>query len=574
MAANSPTIGAPDLGHYLRPLRRHRGLILLCVLLGLLLGAAYAAVVKPAYTSVTKVLVQTDATDTGQSVTGGRTQSAALNMDTETQILKSTEVASRAQAILHTTTSPSALLKKVSVSVPPNTSILKIGFKAHSTAAADAGAKAFAEAYLENRAATAQNYLNRQIDAAKKQISSDRKSLAAATRRVDSLAQGSPARQDALAEQTTDQATVTRDNVALAGLTSTVLHPGRIASPAGPGGSSPNRTRVIAVLTGLVVGLLIGLIAAFIRERMAKRIRSLDDLERLGIPVIAEVTAPNRREGGRKERGEREASAQLRAEQRVAAAIGRGLTERGGSIYLAALSPRAVEHRVGERLANEMARFGSATEVILYDSTAAELEQSVLANDGLDLEPVPARSEQVQPEPPQADPAEAAQAQTEPARAEAGLGWPTPATATVTAPEPTSSLVRTVAEPLEQQVEPIQLARIDHRPPPILRRVRLALGRARYVILEGTDALADSEPYILGSLADVTVLVVEAGVTTREQLADVVEQLEVTPSELIGAMLWRPRSTPRRSPEPTETQASKRRAVRDAEKTGGSGQAR
>jgi capsular polysaccharide biosynthesis protein len=573
MAVNTSTVGAPDLGHYLRPLRRHRALIMLCTLIGLVLGAAYAAVLHPAYTSVTKVLVQTDATDNSANVVNGRTQSSALNMDTETQILKSTEVAARAQAILHTTTSPSALLAKVSVSVPPNTSVLKISYQGHSTAAATAGAKAFAEAYLENRAATSQGFLNREISAAKQQVNADRKSLVAATRRVDTLPTSSPAKQDALAEQSTDQATVTHDSTALSGLTSTVIHPGRIVAPAGPGGSSPNRTREIAVLTGLMAGLLVGVVGAFLRERMAKRIRSLDDLERLGIPVIAEVIPPNRREGGRKERAEREASAQLRAEQRVAAAVGRGLTERGGSIYIAALSPRTVEHRVGERLAKEMARFGSATEVIVYDSTAAELEQSILTSDALDPEPVPVRAESALPDRVPTEPT-----QTEPVRTEAGLGWPTSAMALATAtspepPPPPPSLVRATPEPAEP-VEALELSRIDHRPPPILRRVRLALGRARYVILEGTDVRADSEPYILGSLADVTVLVVEAGVTTREQVADVVEQLEVTPSEIIGAMLWRPRTAPRRPSEPTQRKGSNVSVPRDAEKTGGSGRAR
>jgi capsular polysaccharide biosynthesis protein len=575
MAANSPTMGAPDLGHYLRPLRRHRGLILLCVLIGLIFGTAYAAVLHPAYTSVTKVLVQTDFTDTNANVTGGRTTSSALNMDTETQILKSIEVAIRAQAILHTTTSPSALLSKVTVSVPPNTSVLKIAFKAHSTAAANAGAKAFAEAYLENRAATSQAFLNREISAARKQVNSDRRSLVAATRRVDSLATGSPAKQDALAEQSTDQATVTHDSTILSGYTSTVLHPGRIASPAGPGGSSPNRTRIIAILTGLVVGLLVGFIAAFIRERMAKRIRSMDDLERMGVPVIAEVIVPARREGGgRKERANRDASAQLRAEQRVAAAVGRGLSERGGSIYVAALSPRAVEHRIGERLANEMARFGSTTEVILYDSTAAELEQSILVNESTDPEPFPVRTEPVREESIRPEPVDAQPVDAEPVRTEAGLGWPSASPSLATTTQPAPSLVRAVPEAVVEPAEPGELARIDHRPPPILRRVRLALGRARYVVLEGTDALADSEPYILGSLTDVTLLVVEAGVTTRAQVSDVIEQVEVTPSELIGALLWRAPSASKRTTEPTRRKTSNVSVARDTEPTSGSSRAR
>jgi capsular polysaccharide biosynthesis protein len=542
MAVNSPTMGAPDLGHYMRPLRRHRGLILLCLLIGLVLGGGYAAVLRPAYTSVTKVLVQTDSTDTNANVAGGRTQSAVLNMDTESQLVKSGEVATRAQAILNTTTSPSTLLSRVSVSVPPNTSVLKISYKAHSTLAANAGAKAFAEAYLENRSATSQAYLNRQISAARQQVNSDRKSLVAATRRVLSLPTGSPAKQDALAQQSTDQATVTHDSTVLSTLNSTVVHPGRIVAPAGPGGSSPNRTRLIAVLTGLMVGLLVGLIGAFVRERMAKRIRSIDDLERLGVPVIAEVGVPTRRDGaGRKERANRDASAQLRAEQRVAAAVGRGLSERGGSIYIAALSPRAAEHRFSERLAREMARFGSTTEVILYDSTAAELEQAILTDEAVDREvaaPVTTSSE-------------------------AGLGWPT--SSSETAP----SLVGSAPEP-ERQIE----YAVDRRPPPILRRVRLALGRARYVVLEGTDVLADSEPYILGSLADVTVLVIEAGVTTRQQLADVVEQIEVTPSELLGAMLWRPPSAPKQAAESGRRKGSNVSVTRDAETAGGSSRAR
>lgn len=544
MAVNGPIMGAPDLGHYLRPLRRHRALILLCTIIGLVLGTAVAVLVRPSYTSVTKVLVQTDSTDTNANVVGGRTTSAALNMDTETQIVKSSEVAVRAQSILHTTTTPSQLLGRVTVSVPPNTSILKISYKAHSTLIANDGAKAFAEAYLQNRAATSQSFLNREIAATNQQLKGDRKSLADATRRVDSLPTGSPAKQDALAEQSTDQATVTRDSTTLASLRSTVLHPGRIVAPAAPGGSSPNRGRVIAVLTGLVIGLLVGLIGAFVRERMAKRVRSIDDLERLGIPVIAEVAAPSRRDGrGRKVRSDRAASAQLRAEQRVAAAAGRALSERGGSIYLAALSSRAAESRIGERLAREMARFGSTTEVVLYDSTAAELEESILNHDPVEPDEPPSFT----------------------TRSDAGLGWPT----TQSAP-PAGSLVSTAPEP----EDPAELGQLDHRSPQILRRVRLALGRARYVILEGTDVLADSEPYILGSLADVTVLVVEAGLTTRAQVADVVEQIEVTPSELIGALLWRPPSTPKRAAAANHRKASNGRGARDSEPAGGSSRTR
>jgi hypothetical protein len=188
-----------------------------------------------------------------------------------------------------------------------------------------------------------------------------------------------------------------------------------------------------------------------------------------------------------------------------------------------------------------MARFGSTTEVILYDSTAAELEQAILTDEAVDREvaaPVTTSSE-------------------------AGLGWPT--SSSETAP----SLVGSAPEP-ERQIE----YAVDRRPPPILRRVRLALGRARYVVLEGTDVLADSEPYILGSLADVTVLVIEAGVTTRQQLADVVEQIEVTPSELLGAMLWRPPSAPKQAAESGRRKGSNVSVTRDAETAGGSSRAR
>lgn len=62
---------------------------------------------------------------------------------------------------------------------------------------------------------------------------------------------------------------------------------------------------------------------------------------------------------------------------------------------------------------------------------------------------------------------------------------------------------------------------------------------AQFVIIEGEPAATDAQAYILTGLSDAALLIVDPHVTTREDLAEVVDQISVTGSELLGAVMWR-----------------------------------
>lgn len=87
----SPLAATIDTGLYARVLRRGMPLILLPALLAAALGWAIGALVTPAYSAHTRVLV-TQITGLTQ-VSGQRTVDPGLNLDTEAQLVTSNSVA-------------------------------------------------------------------------------------------------------------------------------------------------------------------------------------------------------------------------------------------------------------------------------------------------------------------------------------------------------------------------------------------------------------------------------------------------------------------------------------------------
>src|SRR5690349_4572858 len=128
--------------------RRHWWLVLALVALGVLGAAQFTRMEPKVYESSASVLVQPIGVDT--NVVGGRTK-GDINLDTEAQLVHSTAVATDAGTLLRSTQRPQQLARRVSVEVPPNTSVLVITYSGPSPQAAQSGAHAFAEAYLANR---------------------------------------------------------------------------------------------------------------------------------------------------------------------------------------------------------------------------------------------------------------------------------------------------------------------------------------------------------------------------------------------------------------------------------------
>ena len=125
-----------EFAGYLGVLRRRWWVVLVLACLGILAAGAYIVESPKTYTAVATVNVTATGINQSQggAVAGGRT-SNAVNLDTESQIVKSTTVATIAARTLHSPLTPTALLVNVSVAVPANSSILQVSCQAKSPAA-------------------------------------------------------------------------------------------------------------------------------------------------------------------------------------------------------------------------------------------------------------------------------------------------------------------------------------------------------------------------------------------------------------------------------------------------------
>lgn len=507
MHEQAPLTPEYDLGHYLRPLQRHRRLVVVLVLAGLILGLAYSAIAKRTYVSTARlnVIAAPDAITPPSSVNPQNSRTTGqVNLDTEAQVVKSSSVAVLAQKSLHTTATVGALLKRVTASVPANSTVLAIAYTASSPAKAQAGATAFANAYLANRKATEQSQVTAALTTARKQVAAARATLKQESTVVAHTQLGTPARTYAQALEQTLQNQVNSLNTQINELTTTVVDPGNIISAAQPGVASA-ANRLIPPISGLVLGFIVAMAAVFWREHFDKLVRNSDDLAREGVPLLAELK--NVRGRPTASRLRRDRIDKTRFDQRVASVVAGAFDTDGGVVYVAPVSAEQTHDDVADHLASTLASVGHHVELVRpasIEMAAAESRTTFADADDPDTE--------------QLDPATSL------------LGWPEPEDVA-----PSSDLVtreHATLMPSAHGADPV----------PMSLRIRLeaARRRAQFVIIDGDPAVADAQAYILAGLSDASLLVVDPVMTTRADLAEVVDQISVTPSHLLGAVIWRP----------------------------------
>ena len=276
-----------ELADYTRPLRRRWRWIAIGTALGFVLGLAAAALVHHGYTSTASVAVTP--TDVQQDVNNvnGRTQDV-INLDTEAQLVKSDAVAARVRRVLQGRAPLATIERRVSVTVPPNTTVLRISYTGTSPRGAVAGAQAYATSYLSVRALTATRLLRSQVAAVRKQMSAVAEELALQKAPAVTASERSlrAVRYRALATESTALAKQ------LSILTTKVVTPGSViagaTTPSGNGGRW-----LLFLLSGTMLGFLAGVGCAVVRDRTDTRIRELRDLEDAGIRVFGALDTPS-----------------------------------------------------------------------------------------------------------------------------------------------------------------------------------------------------------------------------------------------------------------------------------------
>jgi capsular polysaccharide biosynthesis protein len=368
------------LGDYAYLLRRRWLSVVAGVVAGLLVAVAYLSLATPTYVSTAHVLVNQTSTDT--TATGARTTGSSVNLDTEAQIVKSIPVAVLAAKSLGaaTTNTPAQLANHVSVTVPPNTTVLDISYSATTATAAQQAAQAFAKAYIANRSATAQASINQQVQQVQNVIDQLAKQRAAITEKLNSTSSPpSPTTRTALLARRDNLDTqLGATGVSLSTLLGTVVVGGTVIvnAPFPTSKTSPNPYLVLP--SGLVVGLILGVALAVLREKSDRRVHRDADIERLfDLPVATSLDAGRTRNLGH--------SLEVQREMQV---LYQTLVAPSPDTTVVTLLVGS-DHRSADELAEVLstisARSGSRT-TLLRSQSLPDGARSAVGSPGLDLE--------------------------------------------------------------------------------------------------------------------------------------------------------------------------------------------
>lgn len=481
------------LGDYVGLLRRQWLPVLLCLLLGVGAALAYVQWAPEEYRSQTSVLVTPTTPDAAADRTAG------INLDTEAQLVTSTETVADAGALLaENDVTVDDLRDRVNVSVPPNTEILDITFTGDTAQQAQLGARAFAQAYLDQRRATAEAALQAEYDALQTRYDAVKALLDEAVRAGRALPADS-------AEAARNERQVQALNDQLANLTSSQNRiqaespsPGRVVTEAPLPRSQSSPDLLIALGAGVLLGLVLGVGVAALRHRADDVIRSPEDLyRRTGVPVTSVLST-------RLHDGEvtilQPLSADGRGYARLRNLVSTSLEESNRRVVLVA-GVRRGGGPVAANLASSLARAGEDVVLVCADvfgDTAAALLPSAPS---------------------------------------AGLAE------VLAGEQPVESVVRRLPgiQGLRILGPGLDVDRADallqtRSPRKLVDRL---LESASYVVIEAPPTTDSPDAQTLANVAELAVLVVESGPTRAREVVDACAQLESMGTPVLGAVIAR-----------------------------------
>ena len=209
-------------------LRRYWALMLICAIGGALAAGLFASTKPASYVASARVLLRPtlgnplapDNASSGQQVT--------IAMQTEATLVDSDPVAALSNPKLTTKWTPGG--GTVHASVPPNTQVLLITFKAKSAKLAQAGAQSVADGYLQYRKAQSAATVKAQTDVLTKQVAAATTKLTAAEKAQTSTSTSTASNATRQIQLLTGQLVSLQDT--LSQLQGTDTAPGSVLSPA------------------------------------------------------------------------------------------------------------------------------------------------------------------------------------------------------------------------------------------------------------------------------------------------------------------------------------------------------
>jgi uncharacterized protein involved in exopolysaccharide biosynthesis/Mrp family chromosome partitioning ATPase len=266
--------------------RRWRVVVVTTVVVGLL-ATAYTARSGASYASQASVVIRPILANSFE----GTTRIDDVGASTEAKVVNSTVVARLAAKRLHENVAdPRKLLSHVTVDNPLGTLILNISFAAGSPEKARTGAQAFADAYLQNRRATAEDTKKRAGDAISRQRDEMTTELNQLNATIAANVVGSDPRTNAEARKSVLLSQISQLEQRNADLQAVDTDPGQVIQPAALPTSPSGLPIVVTLFAAFVFGAILGCVLALVRERTDKRIRSRQSfVDAFGSEPLADI---------------------------------------------------------------------------------------------------------------------------------------------------------------------------------------------------------------------------------------------------------------------------------------------
>lgn len=282
---NTAAPGGHGLPSPLTALRHHLLPIALTYLVVLGAAWAYISSVTPAYTSKAVVLVSpVPGNPLTADAAGASGAQLSVAMETEAGIVTTPAVADLASTTAGRVVPDEG--ERLSVEVPGGTQTVRISFSSESREDAQAGAQAFADAYLAYRGDRAEASQSTRLDRLQAQAESADENL---RRAIDEAGEGDTVTYASQEVQLyADRLAQLNESISTTEVVST--DPGAVLNPADtPEG--PDGVRALWILlAAMFVGLLLGVLFAVLREWRKDLVRESEAFDVQGVPIFAKVS--------------------------------------------------------------------------------------------------------------------------------------------------------------------------------------------------------------------------------------------------------------------------------------------
>jgi succinoglycan biosynthesis transport protein ExoP len=283
-----------SLGDYAAIIKRRWRVVVASALVFMVLGGLYTFKKGVTYTSNSSVVIRPILSD---PFADNRIED--VGADTQAKVLDSTVVATTVAKRLKLDKDPKNLVNRLTVDNPIGTLILNIGFAASTPERAQAGAQAFAEAYLDYRRTNAEETQKRTIAELTAQQATINRNVADASAAIATNPPGSDAATNAEARRSALISQLSDLETQAAATSSIDTKPGEIIRPADLPAPASKSSLITTIFATGVLGTLIGLGLALLRDRTDRGIRSRHDLiEASGREPLAEIPRPRNNAAG------------------------------------------------------------------------------------------------------------------------------------------------------------------------------------------------------------------------------------------------------------------------------------